>query len=389
MMQKIMTVTGAIDSQELGFTSMHEHTLHKNSLLAGTMLKGLPAMVSGIKSYEGGSDIREEKARRNAEKIILPSISIGEVIRSMRLKKGNPAAKLSQEDYYLRELQLYAEHGGKSICDCSPLLPGCPPLNPIRELSVKSGIRIITAAGYYTRTMIPKKDFAGGEAVMQKRIEQMLEEGDPSSGVRCGLVKSAIGTVEHGSISPWEITAVRAAAFAAKHHDVSLHIHTAFPVRIPMVLELADQLENEIRVDPRKVIFCHMDSYDIGSGNPSVQVGPDGYNLRLPTELCRRGFNVGLDTWGIASENPEVRRFFLHARRNMLLELISGGFISQITLGHDMMSVGSGVQNGGSGYLLWPDTLAEMKEKGELQPEDYRTLTISNPARILASEFSG
>jgi len=51
--------------------------------------------------------------------------------------------------------------------------------------------------------------------------------------------------------------------------------------------------------------------------------------------------------------------------------------------------VGSGAQNGGSGYLLWPDTLAEMKEKGEIQPEDYRTLTISNPARILASEFSG
>ena len=389
MMHKIMTVTGEIDPQELGFTSMHEHTLHKASLLAGTMLKGMPAMISGIKSYEGGRDIREEKARRNAEKLFLPSISIVEVVRSMRLKKGNPAARLSQEDYYLRELQLYAKHGGKSICDCSPLLPGCPSLSPIRELSVKSGIRIITAAGYYTRMMIPGKDFAGGEAVMQKKVEQMLEEGDPSSGVRCGLVKAAIGTVEHGSISPWEMTAVRAAAYAAAHHGMSLHIHTAFPVRIPMILELAGRLEHEIRIDPQKAVFCHMDSYDIGSGNPAVQVGPDGYDLRLPEELCRRGFNVGLDTWGIASEKPEARRFFLHARRNMLLELISKGFASQITLGHDMMSVGSGAQNGRSGYILWPDMLAEMKEKGELQPEDYRTLTISNPARILASDLSG
>ena len=385
-MRKIITVTGEIAPEELGVTSMHEHTLHDAALLTKVMLCGTPDMLRGVRSYENGSDIRAERQRRQDSGITVPSMSVAEVLRSMRLKKGSPAAKLTQEQYYREELALFALHGGSALCDCSPLLPGCAYLSQIQELSRQTGVLIVTAAGYYTKPMIPKKDFLAGEGAMQRQIEQMLGQGDPRSGVRCGFVKAAIGTVAEGVLSPWELTAVRAAARAAKHYGVSLHIHTAFPVRKAMVLSLAATLEHEIGLDPQKVVFCHMDSYNVGVGNPAACINAEGYDLTLPRELCRRGFNIGLDTWGVRAGKPETDAFMLAARKSMLLALLAEGFAGQITLGHDMMSVGSGAQNGGGGYLLWPDTLARMRKNGQLTEEAWHLLAVENPARILTAE---
>lgn len=365
---------------------MHEHTLHKSSTLTGVMLKGIPDMIHGIKGYEGGNDVKAERQRRMEEGINVPSISVSDVLQSMKLERGNPARSLSQEEYYLKELQIYASHGGRTVCDCSPLLPDTSSLEPIKELSVQSKVHIITAAGYYTKHMIPKQDFEAGEEFMQHKIEQMIIEGDPHSGVKCGLVKCAVGTVENGGICPYETAAVKSAARTAKKYDLSLHIHTAFPVRASMILKLAETLEKEIQIDPRKVIFCHMDSYNMGMSNPSVHINPDGYDLSLPKELCHRGFNIGLDTWGITSRDESIRKYSCKVRKEMLLTLISEGYASQITLGHDMMSVGSGVQNHSSGYILWPDTLAEMKKEEQISENHYLLLTEQNAARILASD---
>lgn len=116
-MGKIQTVCGKIDSADLGVTTMHEHTVFKPAVLAKILMKSMPDMFKGMKGFENGSDIGMEMERRKQENITgIPTASISSVISSMKM-------------------------------------PGTR-----RELSRRSGINIIIAAGYYTKCAIQKKD---------------------------------------------------------------------------------------------------------------------------------------------------------------------------------------------------------------------------------------
>ena len=383
-MSKIITLTGEISPDELGFTSMHEHINADAKGLALVLLKSVFSTMKGSTAYQKGADIGAERARRQKLQISLPAMSMNGVLSSMKVKKGNPAGKLGFQEYYGNEFQAFRACGGQSICDCSPLPFRGASMKENRQLSLTTGVQVISAAGFYIKAAISGRDAASGEAGMQAKIEHTLEYGDGTCDAKPGFVKAALGTIADDAIVPVELAAVKAAARAAKNAHTSLHIHNAFPVRKSMILGVADLLEKEIGIAPDKVIFCHMDSYNLGSGNPAAVVNEHGWDLSLPTELCRRGFNVGLDTWGIGGGPSALYDFNLNSRREMLLALIDLGFGGQITLGHDMMSKGSGVQNGGSGYVLWPKTLTEMTARGEISKEMFHTLTVETPARILA-----
>ena len=383
----IRTVCGDIAPEELGFTSVHDHTIFQPSMLTKIMLKSMPDMMKGATGYRGGADLGEEAARREKERITdIPQMDIKGVLGSMKLPGNNPARKLTDEDYYINELRAYRECGGKSLCDCSPLPSGAK-LSVIRELSERTGVQIISCAGYYTKAaieMLAKKEVKQGEAAMQEKVERYLSQGDGSCDARPGFVKCAVSVLEKEEICPEEMMAVRACARAAKNFGMSLHIHNQFPVRRVHILKLADMLEQEIGIYPGKVVFCHMDSYNLGMGNPAARINAEGYDIELPLELAGRGFNVGLDTWSISAANREVMDYNINTRKKMLLELIAHGMVSHVTLGHDFMGKANGVQNGGFGYTLFPNILEEMAEKGELTQETCRALTVENPARILA-----
>jgi predicted metal-dependent phosphotriesterase family hydrolase len=383
-MGKIQTVCGKIDSADLGVTTMHEHTIFKPAVLAKILMKSMPDMFKGIKGYENGSDIGMEMERRKQENITgIPTASISSVISSMKMPGTNPKRKLSDMDYYIQELLQFKRIGGTSLVDCSPLpFKGIRP-ETRRELSRRSGINIIAAAGYYTKCTIPKKDLKMGESWMMEKVVAGIRDGFGEEHILPGIVKCAVSCVQNGAICEEEMTAVRACANAAKKTGLCLHIHTAFPVRKTMILELADILSGQIELDPRRVVFCHMDSYNLGSGNPSARINKDGYDMELPVKLAEKGFNVGLDTWGSSNNPSEADLFNLNARKKMLQELIAAGYIQNITLGHDMMSKASGTQNGNQGYTLWLKTLKKMMNDGTITPQEFYILTIDNPAGIL------
>lgn len=384
-MAKAITVLGEIDADELGFTTMHEHTISKPSVLSKILLKSMPDMIKGINGYMDGTDIGEEAERRNAEKITgLPEASVGAVIKSMRMPKDNPYRKLSDIDYYTKELEAFKEIGGSTLVDCSPLpFPGISP-GTRKILSERTGIHIIVPAGYYVKCSIPKKDIKKGEAWMQERVENYLDVGDRKSGVKPGFVKCAVSAVNNGAIAKEEMMAVRACAFAAKNHGMCLHIHTAFPVRRHMLLELADMLVREIGIAADRVIFCHMDSYNLGSGNPTAKINKSGFEIELPAELAKRGFHIGLDTWGGAYGCSEEAVFHRTARVEMLKMLVDMGFTENITLGHDMMNRASGVLNHGGGYTCWPHLIEQMEKDGILSRQVVEILTKENPKNLMA-----
>lgn len=384
-MKIIRTVLGDIPADQLGFTSVHEHTICDPSALKRVLIKSMPGMMKGATAYQGGADIGAEMERRKKEGIDnVPQMDIRGIFRSMRLPHSNPASRLTDVSYYAGELKAFREHGGQAVCDCSPLPFGGPALNKIQELSRVSGVHIISCAGYYTKAAIPKSLYRKGEAFLQQRIEELLMKGDGTCDARPGAVKCAVATVENGQIAAVEQMAVRACARAAKTHGMALHIHNAFPVRKEHILKLADMLEKEIGLSPERVIFCHMDSYNLGMGNPAARINRDGYDAELPLKLAARGFYVGLDTWSVTSSDEAVRAYSVNARKKLLLELVEKGAAKQITLGHDMMSRAAGVQNGRYGYTFFPDILKEMVRRGELSEKVFRLLTVDNPARVLS-----
>lgn len=383
-MTKIRTVCGDIASDTLGYTSVHEHTLFRPATLTKAMLLGMPDMMKGITAYEGGADLgREQERRSHMEVVSMPQSSIGGVLTSMRMPRGNPAAKLSDLDYYTNELKAFYKAGGRALCDCSPLPTGRP-LCEIAELSRRSGVKILSCAGFYTKPMIPRRLLKGGLAALRAYLENYMENGDSSSDARPGFVKCAVSVQQRDGICPEELLSVRACALTAKKYGVSLHIHTQFPVRHAMVLQLAELLRGEIGIDPDKVIFCHMDSYALGNGNPTAEICAQGYDAKFPRKLLDMGFHIGLDTWGVGKTMDLENDFGIKARRLMLQELLADGYADKITLGHDFMAKSNGVQNGGGGYTVFPAVLAHCVQTGELSAENLHKMTVENPAAFLA-----
>ena len=387
MSKIIRTVCGDISPEKLGYTSVHEHTISSAWELKKVLLLSGPDMMKGISAYQGGADIGAEAERRKQEGITdIPQMDIKGVFDSMKMSRGNPARKLSDIEYYKRELDAFWQYGGRSICDCSPIPMGGVRLKTVQELSRKSGVQIVSGAGYYTKASFKKAWVKKGEEFMVSRVEHYLDEGDGSCDARPGFAKCAVSVVENEEICPVERMAVRACAKAAKKRGMSLHIHTAFPVRKVHILKLADMLEQEIGLEPGKVIFCHMDSYNLGMGNPVSRINRDGYDLSLPLELAKRGFHIGLDTWGGSHKNETAVRYGVNVRKKMLLELLESGYEKNVTLGHDMMNRAVGVQNNAYGYTLFPITLQEMLQNGEISAETFHRLTVENPAELLSFE---
>lgn len=380
----IRTVCGDIAPEELGYTSVHEHTLFQPGVLRKALLFSGPDTMRGINGYEGGADIKREAERRAGMDIVeMPKASVTGVLVSMRFPRSNPASRLSDMEYYTNELKAFHDAGGHALCDCSPLPTGRP-LKEIAALSKRSGIHILACAGFYIKASIPKKLLKSGKTGMIHQLEVYLEQGDGSGDERPGFLKCAVSALKDGAICPEETMAVDACAETAKKYGMSLHIHTQFPVRQVHILTLAEHLKNEIEIDPAKVIFCHMDSYALGNGNPTAIIGRSGYDAEFPKKLMDMGFHIGLDTWGIGKASDLENEFGIRARYQMLSELLAAGYASQITLGHDFMAKSGGVQNGGMGYTAFPVFLAEKAKTDPLIRLYLHTLTVDNPAKLLS-----
>lgn len=379
----IRTVLGDIPPEQLGYTSVHEHTISDNTKLGPILLRSMPDMLGGVQAYQNGLDVQNERQRRTKEHLdMFPAMSIGGVLKSMHSPKDSPAGRLPDLEYYTNELKAYYAVGGRSICDCSPTLSCKTDLSVLQKLSNASGVQIVSAVGYYIRPSIAKELWKAGERALRQKIDDYLEYGDRTCSARPGLIKCAVSALEHGELSTPERLALLACANAAHDTGMSLHIHTAFPVRRAQIRQIADELEHILT--PEKVIFCHMDSYNLGPGNPSAIIGENGYDATFPAEIAGRGFHIGLDTWSIGAEDASAYRFQLQAREQLLLDLISRGLINQITLGHDFMTKANGIQMGRMGYTEFPTALARLQKENCLNSQQVRTLTVTNPAKLLA-----
>ena len=368
-MKKIRTVQGDISPEQLGYTSMHEHTLVDMRLVGEYLTQFIPPAP-------------DEKLTFKTENYAF--LKTGAVLIS-----NDPANTITDDlDYMTKEVTAFKELGGQSIVDASMIgIRGNP--DDIRKLSGITGVNIIMATGLYLAPSRPEEYKNSDVDFMISRFEKEINEGMDGTDVKPGILKCALASVtDDFELEETEMAAFMACAMIAANNGMSVHVHTASPLTADHILQAVDIVVEESGINPEQIQMCHMDNivtthidlFDYITNTDTKKT----VNTELQERLMDKGCNIGFDTFG----SPVVSNFaFLpddFDRMKALVQLIKKGYVSQITLGHDMCCRLYSLSYGNYGYTRFPTLLEELGPMIDLSENVIRQITVDNPARILA-----
>ena len=209
-MATVMTVTGPVDSEDLGFTSIHEHIY---------------------------LDLSRDRA-------------------------GN-ISMLNDPELAYRELMLFKEAGGQTIVDQTTgglrghdhdILP-IPHAVAVREMAERTGLNVILGAGWYRELYYAKHLWRMKTDEIAEELVRDVQQGIDGTDVKAGLL-GEIGA-HFTWISPVEERMYRAVARAHKRTGVTIATHAS---KWSVGLDQLDILQEE-GVEPRRVIIGHCQSH--------------------------------------------------------------------------------------------------------------------------------
>lgn len=304
----VQTVTGPVAASQIGLTLMHEHVV--------TDLRDLPDRRA------------EDYDRTDAVETCLPF------------------------------LQALRAAGAQTLVEPTPLHIGRD-LEALRELSLRTGLRIIGSTGVYgaaDQRFIP--DYARAEPAerLAERYLEEIEHGVGPNRVRPGLIKTGVN--KDVPLPEIERKLVRAAALAGAQSGLTVAAHTG--PAAPALEELA--IIQAAGLDPRRFIWVH------------AQTERDH---ALHQHMAREGVWVEFD--GLSSGSAD---WHLECLRSMA----DAGLLSQTLLSQDAGWYRPGPERGtkyrGYAYLL-ESFIPRLLNEGFRQ-SDVDQLLIQNPARALA-----
>ncbi len=364
-MAKITTVLGEIDPEELGFTSMHDHTFLDMRIAAGYLGSLFPF-------------IHPEDVKFAPENYAM--LKSGIYLLCPELKLVDDMEGLE------KELSFFKASGGNSLCVPTPIGLRMD-IQKEQELSRRTGLNIICATGLYTESSRPAEYLGKSEDFYYRLFKNEIENGIDGTDVHPGVLKGAYATVGENGISESEIASVNAIARLCSETNMSMHIHTDCMVGDELLYRTLESTVEKYGVNRERVLVCHMDNRIAGGVTVdkylSVAEADRTLNLDVQKRLLDKGYNIGLDTWGLPVENPT---FFFpddFERTKALITLLDSGYGGQITLGNDFSSKLCWRQYGGYGYTRFIDFgLAALERLG--RKKEINQLVIENPTRILA-----
>jgi phosphotriesterase-related protein len=239
-MSKITTVKGNIVPEELGVTTMHEHTICDLHLL-----------------YEAlgmSETIDEEPYKLKMENLAF-------------LREGGFAVSdetLYHNDdveYMAGEFRAFKEAGGSSIVDASPIgLRGN--VERIREVAEQTGVNVVCCTGLYITEGRPPETKGWSMDDMVRAFKKEIDEGIDGTEIHPGFVKCAQNTIdwENNSVSAVELDTIRAGARVAAEYGMSFHVHNN-NVFDDQILEAADIVTKECGLSPERLLMLHMDNH--------------------------------------------------------------------------------------------------------------------------------
>lgn len=330
-MPTITTVSGSVESEELGMTLMHEHLLIN----------------------------------------LMPEYRATGLINSPALM--------------VEEIDLFVAAGGRTIVDVTPAeltrgaspdpagrfdkgpgsdirWPSRTPANAVavQQLAEDAGVQVVLGTGHYRDPYLDSGwlDEHSVDQIKEQLVSD-IEEGFSGTRVRAGII-GEIGA-DKWFISAREERSFRAAARAQIHSNLALTTHAArWPVGIPQLDLLAEE-----GVDPSRVIIGHCDSVAI---------------TEYHEEIARRGAFVQYDL--LRGESIQQTR----QGAQFVVNMIRKGFIDHVLLSHDVCTHSQLVAGGGNGFAFVPTKFADQLGAAGVSDDEISKILVDNPARALAGK---
>jgi phosphotriesterase-related protein len=266
-----------------------------------------------------------------------------------------PPAPRPGETYFMQDLDLMTEElqaARKEGVAC--LVDGGHPdmgrsLDFLKRLSARSGMPIVSGAGYYSDPFYPPEIATLSE---DQIAESLIREVGASPYGALG----EIGTWD--VFTPNERKVFRAVAKTHLATDLPIFTHTNFGKG---ALEQLDTLES-LGVNPRRVAIGHVG----GLIDPEV---------RVHKEICKRGAFVGFDRQGGPGDARQIP---------MVLALLEAGYADNLLFASDFSNASQLKRNGGAGYAKTVTVFAPKLRDAGVSEETLHRILTDNPRRFLA-----
>jgi phosphotriesterase-related protein len=361
---KVTTVTGVIDPNDLGSTSMHEHVLSGDSGFSEFFAEEITELFGGELPHP-------------VDQITLANLGF--------LRSGgglaSPILGLDDPELARHELELFREAGGRTIVDATPIGIGRDPRG-LKALSLETGLHIVAATGFYAEEFWPPEFFELGVAGMVETMLGECSDGIDGTGIKPGFIKTAANRRNDVTIDR-----LTAAALAARETGMSVQVHNGFEIA-PEESRHMFEVMLATGLDPERIIWAHAHNVVNNRNIVGMLREPSSHlvDVSLLVEILDRGANVSIDSFGTTSDFEYFGTYDVDERTMLitLAELLRRGYASQVVVGHDVMWKLNYHAYGGHGYVrLLEFVLPKLRQAGYPDAEVDMLMT-NNPARLLA-----
>jgi phosphotriesterase-related protein len=339
--QKIQTVLGLINPENLGITLPHEHLI-----------------VDGSAWF---LEPTEASDRRLAHQ----GVSVENLwwVRYHWLQNLDDIRLLDEEEA-ITELEHFKRAGGRAVAEMSNRGFGRDPM-ALARISRATGIHILMGSGYYLARSMPDEFKGKSEGDIANEIVHDIKVGVGNTGIKSGFI-GEIGC--SWPLDSMEEKSLRAAVKAQRLTGANLHVHPAPTVQ--SVYQIVEILE-DAKADLARTTIAHMER-SVRGPKDRLKLLKKGYTLEYDFFGREGYYPLYLGSVDIPNDNQKI---------NEIIELIEAGFIKQILISQDIWNKHQRRKYGGWGYdHILRNTLPVMRAKG-ITEEQINTLLVENPRR--------
>ncbi len=367
-MSQITTVLGPIAPGELGFTSMHEHTVCN----AGFFYCRYENLIPDDVPVAADDQVKLD--------------NLGILKHAYILSKD--VLDLSDEGLIEVELASFAAAGGRAVVDMSAPGLRCN-IDALQRISQKTGVHIIASTGLYHEDSWPEhfRDMAMSDYMQYMWSE--IENGIENTAIRAGHIKVAVTDTGIFNVKPFskqQKQLLRAAVRTSNETGIALSVHPPLDT-VENVREVVRVMLDE-GVNPQKTVIAHSDLFFVPRDLMILITEPESWKLNtdFARELLDRGFNISIDSFGHFQDGEPVGIAAVAdwQRLGGLISLVKGGYASQIVLGTDVFLKILTRRYGGEGYCRLTDFVIPWLRQAGMDEFDIQRMTVDNPARILS-----
>lgn len=309
------TVTGEVRVNELGVTLPHEHLIHRISIHSG--------------------------------------------------RDDNTCV---DTDLVADEMRIFAEAGGGTICDVTPVGVGRDP-TALREVSEKSGVQVVSAIGIYQAEVWPGELRGESRAGIADFI--VREATGETTGIAAGFIGEIASHNEGHSdwrkYQLWEQEVKLFHATADAQRRTGLFVSTHASNGRQGMAQMRAMIE--AGGDPERIVIGHCDMHV----HEDMELDFDYYHA-----LLAEGASLEFDLFGWDEGMPDSARF------PRIAALVDEGHTHRMLLSTDTCRLSQLHSNGGRGLDYLFTTIIPGLRGAGVSEDAIHQMTVANPARLLA-----